>query len=55
MTNVVALLVLIRDLQYNKTDRKRSIMATVEADFGLYSCAQEKNQSTDDYYKMFAS
>ena len=53
--DVVALLVLIRDLQYNKTDRKRSIMATVEADFDLFSCSQEKNQSTDDYYKVFAS
>ena len=30
-------------------------MATVEADFDLFSCSQEKNQPTDDYYKVFAS
>ena len=52
--SVVDLLVLIRDLQYNKSDRKRSIMATVEADFDLYSCAQGK-QSTDEFYKVFQS
>jgi hypothetical protein len=54
-TSVVGVLVLIRDLQYNKTDRKRSIMATVEADFDLYSCAQTSNQTTSDYYKVFTS
>ena len=35
--SVVRLLTLIRDLQYNKTDRKRSIIATVEADFELFA------------------
>ena len=35
--NIVALLVLIRDLQHNKTNRKRSIMATVEAGFDFFS------------------
>ena len=35
--SVVDLLILIRDLQYNKTDRKRSIMATVQAYFELYT------------------
>ena len=33
--SVVRLLVLIRDLQYNTSDRKWSIMATVETDFDL--------------------
>ena len=28
-------------------------MATVEADFDLYSCAQHGSQSTDAYYKVF--
>ena len=42
--SVVRLLTLIRYLQYNKTDRKRSIMATVEADFELFSRCQKKNQ-----------
>ena len=50
--NVVALLILIRDLQYNKNDRKKSIMALVQADFDLYTCSQEKHQSTEDYYKV---
>ena len=53
--SVVDLLILIRDLQYNKTDRKRSIMATVQANFDLYTCAQKANQSTDEYYKVFTS
>ena len=52
--SVVRLLILIRDLQYNKSDRKRSIMATVEADFDLYSGAQ-RGKMTDEYYKIFAS
>ena len=38
--SVVWLLTLIKDLQYNKSDRKRLIMATVEADFDLYLCVQ---------------
>ena len=53
--SVVRLLTLIRDLQYNKTDRKRSIMATVEAYFELFAGCQKKNQSTDAYYKVFTS
>ena len=53
--NVVDLLILIRDLQYNKFDWKRSIMATVEADFDHYSCAQLALQLTDGYYKVFTS
>ena len=48
------LLVLIRDLQYNKLDKKRSIIATVEADFDLYSCTQGR-VLTDEYYKIFTS
>ena len=34
--SVIAILLLIRDLSFNKTDNKRSIMTTVEADAGLY-------------------
>ena len=51
--SVVRLLTLIRDLQYNNTDRKRSIMTTAKADFKLFSGCQKKNQSTDVYYKVF--
>ena len=53
--SVVGLLVLIQDLQYNKTNRKRIIMATVTTDFDLYSCAQLLSQTTDSYYKVFTS
>ena len=34
-------------MQYNKTDRKRSIMATVKADLELFAGCQKKNQLTD--------
>ena len=53
--SVVRLLTLIRDLQYNKTNRKCSIMATVEAEFNLFDGCQKNNQSTDAYYKVFTS
>ena len=53
-TGVVRLIVLIRDLKYNKSGRKRSIVTTVKADFDLYSCAQE-GKTTDEYYKIFVS
>ena len=48
------LLVLIRDLQYNKSALKRLIMATVKAEFDLYSCAQGSG-TTDEYYKIYTS
>ena len=48
------LLILVWYLQYNKLDRKQSIMVTVEADFDLYSCAQ-RGQTTDGYYNIYMS
>ena len=30
-------------------------MATVQADFDLYTCSQNRNQSIDDFYKVFTS
>ena len=30
-------------------------MATVQANFDLYTCSQNGNQSTDDFYKVFTS
>ena len=53
--SVIALLFLIRDLPFNKTDRRRSIMATVEADADLYLDMQQPDQSTDDFYKTFTA
>ena len=47
--SVIAILLLIQDLSFKKTDRKRSIMATVEADVDLYLGMQRPDHSTDDY------
>ena len=47
--SVIAILLLIRDLFFNKMDRKRSIMATVEADADLYIGTHLLDQSTDDF------
>ena len=30
-------------------------MATVQSDFDLYTCSQNANQPTDEFYKMFTS
>jgi hypothetical protein len=49
--SVVEVRILIHDLQYNNTDIKQSIMATVEADFNLYACVQNDGQTTGYYHK----
>ena len=49
--SVIAILILIRVLSLNKTDRKRSIMATREADADLYLGTHWPDQSTDEFYK----
>ena len=46
---------LIRDLSFNKMDRKRSIMETVEADVDLYLGMQRTYQSTYEFYKTFTA
>ena len=51
LRSVIAILLLIRDLSFNKMDRKRIIMATVEAD--LYLGTQRLDQRTDKLYKTF--
>ena len=47
--SVIAIPLLMRDLSFNNMDRKRSIMATVEADAGLYIDMQWPDQSTDKF------
>ena len=42
-------------MSFNKIDRKRSIMATVEADADLYIGTQCPDQSTDNFYKTFTT
>ena len=53
--SVLAILILIQDLSFNNTDRRRSIMATVEADADLYIGTQRPDQSTDKFYKTFTT
>ena len=47
--SAIEILLLIRDLYFNKTDRKRSIMATMEAEAYLYLGMKWPDQSTDDF------
>ena len=49
--SVIAILILIRDLSFNKTDRKRNIVATVETNEDLYLGMQQPDHSTDKFYK----
>ena len=42
-------------MSFNKIDRKRSTMATVEADADLYLGTQWPDQSTDEFYKTFTA
>ena len=51
--SVIAILLPIHDLSFNKTNRKRSIMATMEADADLYLSMQRPDQSTEEFYKTF--
>ena len=53
--SVIMILILIRDLFFNKTDRKRSIMATVETDADLYLGMQRPDQNTSKFYKTFTT
>ena len=53
--SVITIIILIRDLYFNKTDRKRSIMATVEADADLYLGMQRPYQSMGEFYKTFTA
>ena len=51
--DVVALLLMIRDITHNKKERKESVMTTVESDVELFTIVQEQGQDLDDYYKVF--
>ena len=51
--SVIVILPLIRDLSFNKMDRKRSINATVLADADFYLDTQRPDQSTNNFYTTF--
>ena len=53
--SVIAILLLIRDLSFNNMDRKRSIMATREANADLYIGMQRPDQVTDEFYKTLTA
>ena len=51
--SVIAILLLICDLSFNKVDRKRITMATMDADADLYLGIQRPYQSIDNLYETF--
>ena len=51
--SAITILLLICDFSFNKMDRKRSIMVTMEVDADLCLGRQWPDQSTDDFYKTF--
>ena len=53
--SVVTILLLIWDLSFNNTDRKRNIIATAEADADLCLGTQRLDQSMDKFYKIFTA
>jgi hypothetical protein len=51
--DVVALLLMIRDITHNKKERKESMMTIVESNVELFTTVQDPNQDLNDYYKVF--
>ena len=55
LRRVITILFLIQNLSFNKMDRKRSSMSTVEADADLYLGTKRPDQSMDNFYKTFTA
>ena len=51
--DMVALLLMIRDITHNKKEWKESVMTTVESNIELFTIIQEPGQDLDSYYKAF--
>ena len=49
----IGLLALIRDVAHDHTEDKNEVMACVESDLALYTCAQGPKQTNLDYAKHF--
>ena len=49
----ITLLALIRDVAHDHTEDKNEVMACVESDLALYTCAQGPKQTNLDYAKHF--
>ena len=52
-TNVVALLLIIRDVMHNKKERAQSTMGLAESSAALYTTIMKGNQTLDEYYRVF--
>ena len=50
---MVALLKMVKDITYNKKERKESVMTIVESDVELFTIHQAQGESLDEYYKVF--
>ena len=51
--SIIVILLLILDLSFNKTARKRSIMSIVVTDADLYLGTHRPDQITNNFYKTF--
>ena len=53
--SVVKLLLMIRDITHHKRERKQTVMEAVESDADLYLTSQGKNETIDDFYRVFTA
>ena len=52
-TDVVVLLLTIRDVMHHKKERVQSTMGLVESDSALYTTIMKGNNKLDEYYRVF--
>ena len=52
-TDIVALLLIIRDVMHNKKERAHNTMGLVENDVAMFTMPMESNDTLDDYYGVF--
>ena len=52
-TDVVSLLLIIRDVMYNKKERAQSTMSLMESDTVLYTTIMKGSNMLDEYYRVF--
>ena len=51
--DVVALLLIIRDVMHNKKERAQSTIGLMESNVTLYTTILKGNNTLDEYYRMF--
>ena len=52
-TNVVALLLIIRDVMHNKKEQAQSTMGLVKSDAALFTTTMDTKDTLDEYYQVF--